>query len=122
MQSSFNSETRLIKLSNASNMSWISDKGQPGGRSSEALLVAVNKQKFHKKERAVNMATVKNLIPLSHPSLLNLKLFYMSANHLFFVSVPVGGVIRKNLFESFGPAAPTHHQIATLLKEILLTL
>ena len=51
----------------------------------ECLLKIINKNKFHKNERKMNMIIVKNLIGLDHPMIVGLKYFSMSQNHFFYV-------------------------------------
>lgn len=48
------------------------------------------------------MALVKNLIGLEHPSVVGLKYFFMSPNHLFFVqSADRVGIHTPNIIEAF---------------------
>jgi hypothetical protein len=68
-----NAETRLIR---------IGDSNQEG---EEPQLKIVNKQAFHVKERKVNMAIIKSMVTLEHPSIASLKYFFMSPNHYFFL-------------------------------------
>ena len=68
LQCSNCSETHLIRVQTPGNSDTFLDMN----------LKIINKQVFHIKERKVNMALIKKLVSLDHPSIQCLKYFYMS--------------------------------------------
>lgn len=89
-----------------------------------AILKVVSKGKFHIKERKINLAMIRNLITLEHPRIEYLKYFFMSHNHLFFVTT-IPSKIGTNIIDRFllkKDETPKISHVASVIKEVILGL
>lgn len=68
----------------------------------EYALKVINKSRHSTKERKHNMSFIKSLIGLRHPNIACLKFFFMSTNHLFFITEMAADSPAAPLFAASG--------------------
>jgi DNA-directed RNA polymerase specialized sigma54-like protein len=110
------SENRLIKIISDNNETY------------DANVKIVNRHVYHVKERKINMAIVKTMVTLEHPSIIPLKYFFMSPNQFYFItSASNSGTLEQNVFESLlaneDCSKPlSHNSIKAVIKDLLMSL